>query len=147
MTVVLLYARARVTLWLPAYAQDFRTFGYLRADQRVAFDRLASLTSAEAVVAASMNSGPITLYAQRDIVRPAYWSEDEWLDFVGRALSDGHPVYLLVDGAEMQGPMQVIQSRYQLEQVSSLPVPYFYPDGNSEDRSVWLYEVIVDLND
>ncbi len=147
LTVVLLYARARVTLWLPAYAQDFRTFGYLRADQRVAFDRLASLTSAEAVVAASMNSGPITLYAQRDIVRPAYWSEDEWLDFVGRALSDGHPVYLLVDGAEMQGPMQVIQSRYQLEQVSSLPVPYFYPDGNSEDRSVWLYEVIVDLND
>jgi hypothetical protein len=140
--IVLLYARARVTLWLPTYAQDFNTFGYLRAEQRAAFDRLASLTPSEAIVAASLNGGSITLYAERDIVRPAYWSSDEWLRFVDRALNDGRRIYLLVDGVEMQKPMQLVQSRYQLAQVSSLSVPYFYPTGNSQNQSVPLYEVL-----
>jgi hypothetical protein len=141
--IVLLYARARVTLWLPTYAQDFNTFGYLRAEQRAAFDRLASLTPSEAIVAASLNSGSITLYSERDIVRPAYWSSDEWLGFVARALNDGRRVYLLVDGVEMHSSMQVVQSRYHLTQVSLLPVPYFYPTGNSQNQSVPLYEVLV----
>jgi hypothetical protein len=139
---VLLLTRGWVTLPLPVHAADFTTFGYLRIDQRAAFDELANLTPPDAIVATTLNSGPIELYADRDAVRPAYWARDEWLDFIDRALGEGRHLYLLVDGDEMQTPLQIVQSRYHLVQVSSLPVPYFFPGGNSEDRSVPLYQVV-----
>jgi hypothetical protein len=141
--IAALWGRSQVVLWLPVHAKDFYTFGYLRAEQRAAFDTLAELTSKEGgVVAASLNGGAVTLYANRDIARPAYWSEDEWLDFVARALGTGHEIYLLVDGVEMQEPLEAVRSHYQLRQVSSLPMSYFYPGGNSENRNVLLYEVV-----
>jgi len=140
--IAALWTRSQVVLWLPVHARDFHTFGYLRAEQRAAFDTLAGLVHPQGIVAASLNAGAITLYTNRDIARPAYWSEGEWLEFVARALSDGRGVYLLVDGVEMQEPLEVVQSRYQLNQVSSLPIPYFYPGGNSENRNVPLYEIV-----
>ncbi len=141
--IAALWGRSQVVLWLPVHAKDFNTFGYLRAEQRAAFDTLAELTSKEGgIVAASLNGGAVTLYANRDIARPAYWSEDEWLDFVARVLGTGREVYLLVDGVEMQEPLEAVRSHYQLRQVSSLPMSYFYPGGNSENRDVLLYEVV-----
>jgi hypothetical protein len=141
--VALLWARSQVILWLPVHARDFHTFGYLRAEQRAAFDTLADVTPPEAVVATSLNGGAVTLYAERDIARPAYWSEGEWLAFVERAADDGRRVYLLVDGEEMQEPLWTLQSRYRLNRVTSLPVPYFYRGGDSEGRDVPLYEVVI----
>ena len=93
-------------------------------------------------MAASLNGGAVTLYASRDVVRPAYWSEDEWLDFVAHALDDGRGVYLLLDGVEMQEPLESARSHYQLNPVFSLPMPFFYPGGDSENRDVPLYEVV-----
>lgn len=140
--IALLWTRTQVTLGLLIHAPDFHTFGYLRPEQRAAFDALKDLTPTHAIVATSLNSGPIYLYAERDAVRPAYWSQDEWLDLVARALKDGRTLYLLMDGVEMDAPYRAIQSGYQLSQVSSLPVPYFYPDGNSQNLRVTLYEVL-----
>jgi len=140
--IALFWTRSQVILWLPVHAQDFNTFGYLRAEQRAALDTLAGQTSPQGIVAASLNGGAVTLYAKRDIARPAYWSADEWLDFVSRALEDGRRLYLLVDGVEMEAPLEVVDSHYSLELVSSLAMPYFYPDGTSEGRSVLLYEVV-----
>ena len=140
--IVALWGRSQVILWLPLHAKAFHTFGYLRAEQRAAFDTLAEVTPPKGIVAASLNAGAVNLYANRDIVRPAYWSEDEWLDFVARALNDDREVYLLLDGVEMQESLEAIRSLYPLQQVSSLPMPYFFPGGSSENRDVPLYEVV-----
>jgi hypothetical protein len=140
--IAALWARSQVILWLPVHAKDFYTFGYLRAEQRAAFDALAEVTPPEGIVAASLNAGAVTLYAERDIVRPAYWSEDEWLSFVARALNDGREVYLLLDGLEMQGPLDAVGSLYQINRVISVPMPYFFPGGSSENQNVTLYEVL-----
>ena len=140
--IAALWGRSQVILWLPLHAKDFHTFGYLRAEQRAAFDTLAEVTPRDGIVAASFNAGAVTLYANRDIVRPAYWSEDEWLDFVARAMNDGREVYLLLDGVEMQESLEVVRSHYQLDRVSSLPMPYFFPGGSSENQIVTLYEVV-----
>ncbi len=142
LVIAAFWGRSQVVLWLPVHAKDFHTFGYLRAEQRAAFDTLAGLTPAEGIVAASLNGGAVTLYANRDIVRPAYWSSDEWLDFVAHALDDDRGVYLLLDGVEMREPFEAVRSHYQLNPVSSLRIPFFYPGGNSENRDVPLYEVV-----
>jgi hypothetical protein len=139
--IALLWTRTRVTLGLPIHAPDFHTFGFLRPEQRAAFDALADLTPNDAIVATSLNSGPVYLYAERDAVRPAYWSQDEWLGLVAQAMKDGRTFYLLMDGVEMDAAYQSLQPDYRLLQVSSLPLPYFYPDGNSENLRVTLYEV------
>ena len=142
LVIALFWARSQVILWLPVHAQDFNTFGYLRAEQRAAFDTLARQTSPQGIVAASLNGGAVTLYAKRDIARPAYWSAGEWLDFVAQAFEDGRRVYLLVDGVEMEAPLEAAGSHYSLELVSSLAMPYFYAGGSSESRDVLLYEVV-----
>jgi hypothetical protein len=51
-------------------------------------------------------------------------------------------VYLLVDGVEMRDPLRALSARYQLRQVASLSVPYFFPGGSSEIQDVPLYEVV-----
>ncbi|GAB4544767.1 MAG: hypothetical protein Kow0063_38590 [Anaerolineae bacterium] len=141
LVLVALWARSQVVLWLPVHAPDFQTFGYLRAGQRAGFDTLSDLVPAEGIVAVSLNGGAVSLYTRRDIVRPAYWSADEWLAFVARALDSERRVYLLVDGVEMEEPLKVVQSRYQLNRIGWLPMPYFFPGGNAENRAVLLYEI------
>jgi hypothetical protein len=140
--VFLLWARTRFMLPLAALDVPFNTFGYLNAEQRAAFDTLARLTPSDAIVAASLNSGPIGLYADRQTLRPAYWSQEEWLDFVVHVLNDGYRLYLLVDGTEMREPLQTVQSRYLMVLVAYLPMPYFFPGGHSDNLSVPLYKVI-----
>ncbi len=45
-------------VWKPGWA----SFGYMRAEQRAAFDRLAELTPPEAIIGASLNAGAIMMY-------------------------------------------------------------------------------------
>jgi hypothetical protein len=142
LAIALLAARTQVTLPLALYAKDFYTFGYLRSEQRAEFDVLAGLAPTGSIVATSLNSGPIELYTSHHPVRPAYWSQSEWLDFVSQAFKDGRRVYLLVDGVEMHRPLKTLQSSYQLRQTSLLGVPYFNLDGTTEDLVVPLYEAL-----
>ncbi len=142
LVTALLYIRTHTMLRLPIDAPEFSTFGHLRSEQRAAFEALADLTPSEAIVATSLNSGPVGLYANRDAVRPAYWSQDEWLDFLSRALTNQRPVYMLADGIEMRSPLQTVRSHHRLRLVSFFYVPYFYPGGSSDNLYVPLYEVV-----
>ena len=129
------------TLLLPVPPMHYNAFGYLVDTQRASLDTLAQLTPKNAVVAASLNAGAVTLYAERDIVRAGVWSEAEWLTVVDRLLAVGRPLYVLADGEEMLAPVQALEGRYRLESVGTLSLPYYYPGGGSENRDVGLYRV------
>ena len=136
-----LWARGRETLDIATGRPYFTTFGYLQPEQRRAFDTLAAVTPADAIVASSLNAGPVILYAGRAAVRPAYWSAAEWQTFVERALGEGRALYALADGAEMEGPIAALRAGHNLVQVAYLPLPYFSPNGGSDDRHLALYRV------
>ena len=139
LVIGLLWARTRYTFQLNA--GNFTTFGYLRSEQRAAFDTLARRTPPEAVVTASLNSGAIQLYAGRLSVRPAYWTMDEWLTFAERAQAAGYRLYVLEDGVEMQPPRRALEARYPLTALADLPLPYFDREGSTRALPVFLYEI------
>jgi hypothetical protein len=139
--VLSLWARTHTTLDLATGRAYFTTFGYLQREQRRAFDRVAELTPATAVVAASLSAGPLELYAGRSAVRPAYWSEDEWLAFLRLALAADRPIYILADGAELAERVASAGVHYRLTPVASLPLPLFSPNGGSDDSYVTLFRL------
>jgi hypothetical protein len=47
-----------------------------------------------------------------------------------------------VDGEEMQAPKDALAPAYRLKPVAELALPYFYPDGSSDNRPVELYQII-----
>ena len=60
---------------------------------------------------------------------------------VARALGEGRALYTLADGAEMEGPIAALRAGHRLTQVANLPLPYFSPNGGSDDRHLALYRV------
>jgi hypothetical protein len=138
--VVLLGARVRLTLQLPLHPERFNTFGYLNARQRASFDTLKALVPGDAIVAASLNSGAVSLYSGRDTVRPGAWSSADWLTFVRRAQALGRPLFVLDDGDEMSGPLQALPAA-ALSPVADLPLPFFHPTGSSDNQDVKLYRI------
>jgi hypothetical protein len=115
----------------------FNNFGYLRAEQRDSFEHLEALSPPDAVIAASLHSGAIILYSERESVRPYDWEDEEWLRFI-EALGN-RSVYLLVDGIDMEAIASTTQQHYTLELVAELDLPYFYPGGGSVNQRVNLY--------
>jgi hypothetical protein len=138
---VFIWVRSENTARLAFQPSGFNTFGLLNVDQRAAFDRLGDLLPPDAIVAVSLNSGPVGLYTGRDTVRPYDWSEAEWLGFIDLTLENSRPLYLLVDGVDMERPLEVARSRYPLTRVGSFPLPYFYPGGGSVNQQVNLYRL------
>jgi hypothetical protein len=123
-------------LWKPGWA----SFGYMRPEQRAAFDRLAELVPAEAVIGTSLNSGAVMMYTGRDAVRPYEgWSSDDWATFVRAMWSRSRPVYLLDDGSTMAAFIQQQDSGFRLARVEALSIPRF--DAQSLDKG-WLYQVV-----
>jgi hypothetical protein len=122
-------------LWKPGWA----SFGYMRAEQRAAFDRLAELTPPEAIVGASLNAGAVMMYTARDAIRPyESWTGDEWAIFLTAMQEAGRPVYLLDDGGLMAAFIEQEQTRHQLTPIAVLSVPIF----NAPDRETgWLYRL------
>jgi hypothetical protein len=137
----LLWARTDDMARLILYPWGYNTFGLLNPEQREAFDRLGKMTPSEAVIAVSLNSGPVGLYAKRETARPYDWTADEWLRFIEAMRHEGLPLYILVDGYEMEPPFQTAQIHYQLTPVASFPLPYFYPGAGSVNQQVNLYRV------
>jgi len=141
LVIVALWARTATIRQLSA-STDFYTFGYLFPEQREAFNTLDGLTAPNGIVAASLNSGPIGLYANRTAVRPGYWSQEEWLSFVAHVMADGRTVYVLRDSAELDRPLQALAGHYRIVQIAWLPLPYFpQGDGPSINQAVALYVV------
>jgi hypothetical protein len=122
-------------LWKPGWA----SFGYMRAGQRAAFDRLAELTPPNAVIGASLNAGAVMMYTGRDAIRPYdSWTVSEWQIFLEAMEAGGRPVYLLDDGGLMADFIQADAARHSLTPIEELPVPLFYT--RDRDRG-WLYRL------
>ena len=141
LVIISLFLRTRVTWQLP-FSKAFNTFGYLTEEQRLSFSRLSIIIPRNGIVAASLNSGPIILYANRPIVRPAYWSEEEWLKFIDLSSDSGQRIFILIDGEEMKKPFSLVRSRYRTIYISKFSMPYFNIDSGSINSLVELYEVI-----
>lgn len=138
--IMLFWLRTDAAIRL-AITPSFNTFGLLTAEQRDVLDKLEANTPPDAIVAVSLNSGPVSLYAHRETVRPYEWSEAEWLKFVRVALESGYPVYLLRDGYEMEPPLELTQSRYDATLIGTFFLPYFYPGAGSINQQVELYRI------
>jgi hypothetical protein len=122
-------------LWKPGWA----SFGYMRANHRAAFDRLAELTPPDGIIGTSLNAGAVTLYTGRDAIRPYdSWTEDEWTIFLQAMDAEGRPIYLLDDGGLMAEFIEKEQGRHSLIPIEELEVPLFY----TRDRETgWLYRL------
>jgi hypothetical protein len=138
----------RWTLTLPL-TQGFFTFGSLTSEQHQAISQLADRTPPEAVIAASLNSGAVELYAHRATVRPGTllqpsqaWTTDQWLKFVEALRAENRPLYLLADSVEMEAPLKAVQARYPVTEIAPpLYLPYYYLGGGSDNQLVTLYQV------
>jgi hypothetical protein len=126
----------------------FYTYGFLNGEQRAHINSLADLTPSNAVIAGSLNTGAVSLYAQRDTVRPGHllqpgrtWTDSEWKDFVAALHADGRPLYLLMDSEEMIEPAKAIQSCCRLSPIAELYLPYYYRSGAATNEIVPLYRV------
>jgi hypothetical protein len=119
----------------------YNGFGYVLPEERRAFADLADLTPSDAVIASTLNGGPIMLYAERDTVRPDAWSSSEWLAFVAYEFDSGGRVFLLDDGEQLARPLADLEGEYTLDRVAELRAPYFSSDSGSYSRDVALFEV------
>ena len=122
-------------LWKPGWA----SFGYMRAEHRAAFDRIAELTPPDAVIGTSLNAGAVMMYTGRDAIRPYdSWTAGEWTIFLDTMRAAGRPIYLLDDGGLMAEFIAAEGKRHALTPIEELPVPLFY----TRDReSGWLYHL------
>lgn len=121
LSLLLFLTRTQFTLMrviLPAKV----TFGYVTAAQRASFDQIATLTPRDAVIASTMNDGPIDLYSHRDTVRLGAWNADERARFIE---AKARRVFLLDDGAETSAARRDLASRYTMKQIAILDVPLF----------------------
>lgn len=133
--------RSIETFQLPM-TRGFSAFGYLVSAQRASFETLESLTPAESVIACSLNSGAIDLYTGRLTFRPATWTPEQLLRFVGALRAEGKPVYAVDESNELQASLATLRGRYTLTQVGAIDVPYYFmPGGGSENRRVPVYRV------
>ncbi|OQY48220.1 MAG: hypothetical protein B6242_02845 [Anaerolineaceae bacterium 4572_78] len=145
--IICLILIALIFLWRSNYVltiathPGFTTYGYLNTEHRQAFEQIEALTPPTALIGASLNGGAVQLYANRTIIRPAYWTVPEWLRFVDLAFNDGYPLYMLMDGSEMGQPFEAIQNDYQLVEVGILPMTYFIA-GSGYNQDVVLYQVL-----
>jgi hypothetical protein len=122
-------------VWKPGWA----SFGYMRAEHRAAFDRLAQLTEPDAVIGASLNAGAVMMYTARDAIRPYdSWTGEEWEVFLVAMQEGRRPVYLLDDGGLMAEFIEEQQSLYNLTPIEGLRVPLFY---TRERETGWLYRL------
>lgn len=107
------------------FGEPQRSFGYLTADQRAAFARIAELTPPRAVIGASLNSGAIDLYAHRETFLPAMWSPQEQDLFFAAMWREGRAIYLLDDSAAITALRPELESKYSLQKILALDVPMF----------------------
>jgi hypothetical protein len=110
-------------LWRPGWA----SFGYMRAEQRAAFNRLAKLTPPEGVIGASLNAGAIMMYTGRDAIRPYdSWTRAEWSVFLRAMQELGRPIFLLDDGGLMADFVEQERAHHRLTPLEALEIPLFY---------------------
>jgi len=137
---MLALAMARWTMIDDAFRPGWASFGYVRPDQRAAFDRLAELTPPGSVIGASLNAGAVTMYSGRQSIRPyESWSDDDWRAFVDAMSSNSRSIYLLDDGDLMADFVMRQRGTFRLVPIEPLAIPLF---GASGREVGWLYELV-----
>lgn len=116
-------------------------FGYMTASQRQSFDSLNKLIPANAIIGASLNSGPIELYAGRSSFRPADWSATDLRVFLGTAMRSNLDVFLLEDNSSMATVLTHLRNDYRLTQVDKLDVPLFGDGQIAVPGALWHIQV------
>ena len=126
----------------------FYTYGFLNDEQRAHINSIAGLTPPNAVIAGSLNTGAVSLYAQRDTVRPGHllqpgrtWTDLEWKDFAAALHAGGRPLYLLMDSEELIEPAKALDECCRLSPIAELYLPYYYRSGAATNEIVSLYRV------
>lgn len=125
--------RTRITLTRP-FGSSEATFGFVREEERRAFDQLAAYTSPGSVIGTSLNGGPIDLYAGREAFRPESWTAEELEVFLLAMWDEGREIYILDDGLELASTLSHLSPR--LKPVVRLDVPLF-----GEKATGYLYRV------
>lgn len=116
-------------------------FGALTGSQRASFDQLARLMPPNAIIGASLNSGAVDLYAQRDTFRPADWSSQELETFLLVTQGEKREVYLLEDNASLTQVLNELRRTYRIERVTTLDVPLFGDEPVQNPGALWKLEV------
>jgi hypothetical protein len=135
-----LAARTHRTLAIP-WRNDVVTFGHVSASQRHALSRLSEITPQDAVLGSMLNGGAIELYAGRQAVHPAPWTEDELYTWVDGLREEGRPFYVLDDGEEMTVVLSRLRARYEVNEVTALDLAYFAWGGGNLPRQAVLYRI------
>jgi len=137
--LVLSLALSRWAMLDNLWQRGWASFGYMQAEERGAFDRLAELTPPGSVIGASLNAGAVMMYTGRDAIRPYdSWTGEEWDIFLQAMRSGGRPIYLLDDGSLMAEFIEEERTRHQLVPIEELEMPIFY---TPEREAGWLYRL------
>lgn len=136
-TIFLALIRVWNVLLIP-FGEPQRSFGYLIAEQRAAFARIASLTPSRAVIGSMLNTGAIDLYAHRETFLPTMWSTQEQETFFDAMWSEGRAIYLLEDSTEMTNLRRNLETRYTLRRIDVLAIPLF---GIVDGATATLWEI------
>ncbi|MBN1401280.1 MAG: glycosyltransferase family 39 protein [Anaerolineae bacterium] len=138
--VVALSARGAQTWSLP-WDPAVWTFGHVTADQRAAYEQLASELLPDAVVATSLNSGAVERYTGRQTVRPRSWTREELGRFRAWLAQEGRPWYVLDDGEEMGLWIGGLGGELDLSRVDQFEIPTFGLGGQAWGQPAVLYRV------
>ena len=112
-------------------------FGAMTQAQREAFNTIARVTAQNAIVGASLNSGAVDLYAQRDAFRPADWSAQELNEFIVVTQGEGRALYVLEDNAALSRVLADLRAQYRVERVADLDVPLFGEGPIAQPGALW----------
>lgn len=135
---VALAARASPSLTLP-WREGVWTFGHVTAEGRRAYEDLAATLPPDAVVATGLNAGAITHYTGLETVRPAPWTEGELATLATLLAERGRPLYLLVDGEEMDDVLRWARDSLALEPAGTYPIPMMGRGGQWQAGPATLY--------
>ncbi|MHB1357598.1 MAG: hypothetical protein ACYCZF_16635 [Anaerolineae bacterium] len=139
--IMFLYLRSAKTINLPI-SRGYNNFGYLWASQRQEFMDLSETLPPDAVIAATLGSGPLDLYTGRETFQPTIWSDEELRRFMDVLRARGTPLYALDDSLAMTESLPRWRSLATLTVVATLhQVPYYYPGGGSDNRDIVLYHI------
>lgn len=120
-------------------------FGAMTQAQRDSFEMLARLTSPNAIIGASLNSGAIEVYARRNAFRAADWCNDSncepLLEFLRVTQGKNYEIYLLEDNASLARVLNVLRDEYRIERVTTLDVPLFGDEPIANPGALWKLEI------
>ncbi len=114
-------------------------FGYVLPSERAAFDAISQLTPNDAVIASTLSSGAMDLYAHRLTIRPNVWSMAQFDKFFEAMRLERRPMYLLYDSPDLRPLRDQLRASGRLEVVQQFMALTFF--GDREAQAGTLYRI------